>query len=91
MALFLLANYTFESIILHDEYIEFEAGFGKDNAGSIVTIPYVYIFQIIVDESVLSINPSATIINSKNDNKISQKQKSINAFKLNPKNKKFID
>ncbi|QOG12829.1 hypothetical protein [Arcobacter sp. FWKO B] len=58
--MFMLANYSFESIKIYDEYLEFEAGFGKENFGSIVKVPYVAIFQIVVDESILYINPVAT-------------------------------
>jgi len=88
--LFSFANYTFESIMLHDDCISFEAGFGEENIGSVVTIPYIAIFQIIVDESILFINPSATMVINK-DKEIDQKQRSMNAFKMNVKNKNLID
>jgi hypothetical protein len=87
-SLFVLSNYSFESLAIYDDYIEFEAGFGKENFGSVVTIPFNAIFQIIVEESILFINPTATLdadfIN------IDQKQKSLNAFKLNKKNKNLV-
>jgi len=88
--LFSFANYTFESIILTDEYISFEAGFGEENIGSIVKIPYIAIFQIIVDESILYINPSATMIIKKIE-EIDQEQRSKNAFTMNKKNKNLLD
>ena len=88
--LFSFANYTFESIILTEEYISFEAGFGEENIGSIVKIPYIAIFQIIIDESVLYINPASTMVIKKIE-EIEQSQKSKNAFILNEKNKNLID
>ncbi|MBT3279913.1 MAG: hypothetical protein HOF69_03475 [Campylobacteraceae bacterium] len=88
--LFSFANYTFESIILTEEYISFEAGFGEENMGSVVTIPYIAIFQIIIDESILFINPSATMV-IKKEEEIDQKTRSMNAFTLNAKNKNLLD
>lgn len=58
--MFMLANYSFESLKLYDDYLEFEAGFGKENFGSVVSIPYLAIFQIVLDESILYLNPIAT-------------------------------
>lgn len=58
--LFMLAGYTFESLHTYEDYLEFEAGFGKENFGSVVKIPYLAIFQIVFDESILYINPIAT-------------------------------
>lgn len=58
--MFMLANYSFESLKLYDDYLEFEAGFGKENFGSVVNIPYLAIFQIVLDESILYLNPVAT-------------------------------
>lgn len=58
--MFMLANYSFESLKLYDDYLEFEAGFGKENFGSVVNIPYLAIFQIVLDESILYLNPIAT-------------------------------
>jgi len=59
--LFSLANYTLESLELHDNYITFEAGFGEENFGSVCKIPYFAIFQISIDNSILYITPTATV------------------------------
>ena len=88
--LFSFTNYTFESIVLHDDHISFEAGFGEENIGSVVTIPYIAIFQIIIDESILFINPSATMV-IKKEKELDQQQRSLNTFKMNAKNKNLID
>lgn len=84
-ALFTLAGYTFSTITIDDEKLSFEAGFGKENFGSVVSIPNESIFQIVVDESILYLNPLSTaqnIIAKKKD-----EDKSKNVFKNNPKNK----
>lgn len=88
-SLFVLANYSYQSIILEDEVIKFEAGFGKENFGSIVTIPFSAIFQIIVDESILYINPAATV-EKHFTSIVEQKERSINAFKKNTHNKNLF-
>ncbi|STQ85718.1 hypothetical protein LS73_005345 [Helicobacter muridarum] len=45
---FVLAGYTFDSIEIWDNQICFEAGFGKENFGSIVSVPFSAIVQIII-------------------------------------------
>ncbi len=88
-SLFVLSNYSYESIIIEDEVIKFEAGFGKENFGSVVSIPYSAIFQIIVEESILFINPAATV--EKNFvSQEDQKERSFKAFKLNTQNKELF-
>lgn len=87
-AMFVLANYTFESIILSERTIVFEAGFGKENFGSVVSVPYSAIFQIVVDESILYLNPTSTVAVQDEETTIN---KSKNVFKNNPKNKKLFD
>mgnify|MGYP003865189363 FL=1 len=87
-SLFILANYTYSTLELDDDHIYFEAGFGKENFGSLVKIPYNAIFQIIVDESILFVNSTATVKNFFNQKE--QEKKSFNAFKNNPSNEKLI-
>jgi len=87
-SLFILANYTYTTLELDNEYIYFEAGFGKENFGSLVKIPYNAVFQIIVDESILFVNSTATVQNF--FSKKEQKNKSLNAFKKNPNNQELI-
>lgn len=87
-SLFVLSNYTYSTLTLHSDTVSFEAGFGSENFGSVVTLPYHSIFQIVVDESILFVNSVATV-EKFNDIKASQ-NKSVNVFKNNPNNKKFI-
>jgi hypothetical protein len=78
--MFTLANFTFSSLKIKDNHIEFETGFGPTNFGSVCSIPYKSIFQLGLEDSILFINPVATI-DKKTPNE-DQKQRSMNAFKI---------
>ena len=80
--LFALANYTLQSTKIVGENLKFEAGFGEENFGSIVTVPIEYIIQITKNETPLFVNIAATIPKPK---------KAKNPFALNPRNKKFMN
>jgi hypothetical protein len=56
VTLFMLANYSFESATLNEDLLQFEAGFGSDNFGSLVQIPLLAIKQIFVAEYPILIN-----------------------------------
>ncbi|MEM5558548.1 hypothetical protein AAHK07_08495 [Aliarcobacter cryaerophilus] len=84
-SLFTLTGYTFQSAYIKEECLYFEAGFGKDNFGSLVQIPFSSIFQIIKNDNIVFINISATL-ESINQN---PKNNSMNVFKKNPNNSKF--
>ncbi|PAF51962.1 hypothetical protein [Helicobacter sp. 13S00477-4] len=90
---FILAGYTFESIKSFQDLITFEAGFGQDNIGSIVTVLIKGIMQIIIkskrDEDIILFNRYAldTILEIKNTDSI---QDSMEAILSNPKNRKII-
>ena len=79
--MFTLANFTFSSLKINDKTIEFETGFGPSNFGSVCTMPYYSIFQLGLEDSILFINPVATIDKTFKDE--AQKQRSMNAFKIN--------
>ncbi|RXJ98520.1 hypothetical protein CRU98_09105 [Arcobacter sp. CECT 8986] len=85
-SLYVLANYTFSTIKLENGFLSFEAGFGNENFGSTVTVPLYSIFQIIIDDSILYLNPIATVDKFNKD----PKAKSLNIFKNNPKNQDLI-
>jgi len=85
-SLFILKNYTYSTIKIDETHISFEAGFGSENFGSTVKIPFHAIFQIVVDESILFVNSVATIDKF---NEVVTKEKSMNVFKNNPNNKRF--
>ena len=90
--LFTLSNYTYESIILTEKNITFEAGFGSENFGSHVTIPLYAIFQIVIDESILFLNPTATVEKYFEEQELEENhtQRSMNAFTMNKKNKDLL-
>ncbi len=83
--LFLLKNYTYESAKLENGKLEFEAGFGPQNIGSVVSVPLDAILQIIVDETPIFVNLTATIVQES-----SGEEKSMEALLSNPDNKKFL-
>ena len=53
ITLFVLAGYTFESIELESDGMSFEAGFGKENVGSLVSIAYEGIVQVLLHDNEL--------------------------------------
>ena len=92
MTLFFLAGYTFESARLDNNSLIFEAGFGEDNLGSFVQVPFLSIMQIIVDETPIFVNlasPKEVASNQppKRENGV---ENSMASFLSNPENKKFI-
>ncbi len=82
--LFLLMNYTYESAKLEDGVLTFEAGFGSENFGSIVSVPVEAIVQIVVDETPIFANLTATL------KKKRTYKNSMEALLSNPENRKFL-
>ena len=93
--MFTLSNYTYTTIVVSEDYISFEAGFGGENFGATVTIPFYAIFQLVINDSILFVNPTATVekyfLKSSKDEKKGQQERSRNAFSMNPKNKSLLD
>lgn len=90
ITMFFLAGYTFESTQISDKYISFEAGFGSDNFGSLVSVPIQSILQIIVEEIPIFINlsnPPKMPIKQPKEQGI---RKSMDALMSNPQNQKLI-
>ncbi len=81
-ALFALGGYTFESIQLNKDFIQFHAGFGNDDFDSFVKVDLGAITQIQIENSILLVNFS---LYKREDSKNLQKSKNI--FLNNPKNK----
>lgn len=86
---FVLAGYTFESTTIDETKIQFEAGFGPNNIGSVVTIPLDAILQVIVEKTPILINLSIPKEVAINENE-SGVNKSMEALLSNPKNKNLI-
>ena len=92
VTLFMLANYSFESASLADNYLSFEAGFGPENIGALVQIPITAIRQIFVGEYPILINVSPSSKTEEiSDEKIEEDEdNSMNALLNNPENAKLL-
>jgi hypothetical protein len=93
LTLFFLAGYTFETARIEGNYLVFEAGFGADNFGSVVTLPLISIMQIIVDETPILINISNYKKDFEEEKKIVDNtgvKNSMASFLNNPENSKFF-
>ncbi|WP_457560707.1 hypothetical protein [Caminibacter sp.] len=82
--MFVLANYTLSTARIEGENLVFEAGFGEENFGSVVTVPIENIIQILQEDTPLFINVAATLPKPK------EPEKPKNPFELNPRNKKLM-
>jgi len=82
--LFVLANYTYESAHIQEGKLIFEAGFGPQNFGSVVSVPIEAILQIIVDDTPIFVNLAASL------QKKAQPKNSMEALLSNPENRKFL-
>ncbi len=84
---FVLANYTFESAKLTKNTLQFEAGFGEDNMGSVVSVPLLSIVQILIGNNPILINVAQKIeIKELTPEKKDRREKSKNIFLSNPEN-----
>jgi hypothetical protein len=93
LTLFFLAGYTFETARIEDDMLVFEAGFGSDNIGSIVSVPLLSVMQIIIDETPIFINLAtfkefANVVEKVVDD--SGVENSMASFLSNPENSKFL-
>lgn len=94
LTLFFLAGYTFETAHIEDDILIFEAGFGTDNFGSVVSVPLLSILQVIVDETPIMIN----IAVEKEEDTLNKPKaidekgvkNSMDSFLSNPENSKFL-
>ena len=92
LTLFFLAGYTFETARIEDGFLVFEAGFGSENFGSVVTVPLLSVMQIIVDETPVFINLSTYREKSVMKKELDEGgvENSMASFLSNPENSKFI-
>lgn len=87
--LFILSGYTYQSAKLEEEYFTFEAGFGPENFGSLVSVPLLAIKQIFVGETPVLLNHAHIPYKFEESPKASR-QSSMDALLNNPKNKKLL-
>lgn len=95
LTLFFLAGYTFESARIEDGYLLFEAGFGSENFGSVVSVSLLSILQIIIDETPVFINLASAKAMGTTTEKVENideegVENSMASFLSNPENSKFI-
>jgi hypothetical protein len=88
-ALFVLAGYTFESAYIDENNLYFEAGFGGENIGAHVRVPFLSIKQIFVDEYPVTINIASP--SSHQEEAFVSPEHSMNALLRNPENQKLIN
>jgi len=81
--IFAIGGYTFKSAFIENNTFIFEAGFGKENIGSRVYVEIDRIVQIVIGETPIFINLTASI------ERIEVKDP-FDVFSKNPNNKKFF-
>lgn len=88
LTVFVLSNYSLENAHISNNSLLFEAGFGENNFGSLVSIPISHVIQIVVDDTIVFINLCASLHrNSKQQ--VSGIETSFNSLLNNPKNSSF--
>ena len=90
ITMFFLAGYTFESTQIYNGMISFEAGFGSDNFGSLVSLPTEAVLQIIVEEVPIFINLGTPSKKQEPKPKEHSVRRSMDALMANPQNQKLI-
>ncbi|WP_333805133.1 hypothetical protein [Sulfurospirillum sp.] len=90
ITMFFLAGYTFESTQIYNGRISFEAGFGNDNFGSLVSLPLDAILQVVIEEIPIFINLSTPPKVTVQVPKGTGLKRSMEAFMSNPNNHKLI-
>ncbi len=92
LTIFFLAGYTFETARIDDDFIIFEAGFGADNFGSLVSVPLLSIMQVIVDETPVLINLARYKYELAVEKEVDENgvKNSMDVFLSNPENSKFL-
>ncbi|MGL2350182.1 hypothetical protein ACOWKV_02395 [Helicobacter pylori] len=73
LVLFVLAGYTLESLMIDVQSVQFEAGFGPNNIGSVVQVKLPGIIQILVKEK----NENAVLFNRCDSLELFQKEEPI--------------
>ncbi|MFT2617012.1 hypothetical protein ACMWQL_07535 [Helicobacter pylori] len=73
LVLFVLAGYTLESLMIDAQSVQFEAGFGPNNIGSVVQVELPGIIQILIKEK----NENAVLFNRCNSLELFQKEEPL--------------
>ena len=92
-ALFVLSGYTFQSAFIDEDTLYFEAGFGEENIGADVTIPFLAIRQVFVGEYPIALNiaaPAPYTSAPAAPDTTDASQRSMQALLNNPENQKLL-
>jgi hypothetical protein len=81
--IFAIGGYTFKSAFIENNTFIFEAGFGRENIGSMVYVDVDRILQILIGDNPIFINVIASLPRKEEKNP-------FDVFASNPKNKKFF-
>ncbi|BAW51424.1 uncharacterized protein HPF38_0483 [Helicobacter pylori] len=73
LVLFVLAGYTLESLMIDAQSVQFEAGFGPNNIGSVVQVELPGIIQILIKEK----NENVVLFNRCDSLELFQKEEPI--------------
>ncbi|GHP60905.1 hypothetical protein JP0046_00130 [Helicobacter pylori] len=73
LVLFVLAGYTLESLMIDTQSVQFEAGFGPNNIGSVVQVELLGIIQILIKEK----NENAVLFNRCDSLELFQREEPI--------------
>ncbi|AFX90885.1 hypothetical protein HPAKL117_02350 [Helicobacter pylori Aklavik117] len=73
LVLFVLAGYTLESLVIDAKSVQFEAGFGPNNIGSVVQVEIPGIIQILIKEK----NENAVLFNRCDSLELFQKEEPL--------------
>ncbi|MGL2388117.1 hypothetical protein ACOWLU_02545 [Helicobacter pylori] len=73
LVLFVLAGYTLESLMIDTQSVQFEAGFGPNNIGSVVQVKLPGIIQILIKEK----NENAVLFNRCDSLELFQKEEPL--------------
>ncbi|MGN8428499.1 hypothetical protein ACR9LD_03080 [Helicobacter pylori] len=73
LVLFILAGYTLESLMIDVQSVQFEAGFGPNNIGSVVQVGLSGIIQILIKEK----NENVVLFNRCDSLELFQKEESL--------------
>jgi hypothetical protein len=90
VTLFMIAGYTFESFEVEERTLFFEAGFGPQNFGSVVSMPILAVLQLLVEETPILINMAQPMADLKPRKDTSGIKSSLESFLSNPENRKFL-
>jgi len=89
ITLFMLAEYSYESSKLGEYELTFEAGFGEQNVGAIVTVPLLAIKQVFLEEYLVALNVAEYEALKEQENK-EEEIDSMAMLLKNPHNAKLL-